>query len=119
MKRTRLRRQSPKRAQWMRRYCDRLAMDDEKQSCARCLKMAHKGHLERHHPFGRLNERLLAYVYLCHPCHENIHDHGAMSREDGWLQPEFDGRSSANHHRPWNSKVELNWPENLKTQAHF
>lgn len=117
MKRSRLRRQSAKRAQWTKKYCTRLVMDAQRQSCADCGKIGNKDSFERHHPFGRVNERLLAYLYLCHGCHKSIHDLGSLATSEGWLQPEFRGMQ-CHHERvfPWKKECELNWPENLKRE---
>jgi len=73
--------------------------------------------MERHHPFGRLNERIMAYAYLCNACHEGIHDFGSWSTTRGWLQPEFRGMQCHGQRAfPWKKECELNWPENLKRE---
>lgn len=117
MKRTPLKRQSAKKAQWTKQYCTRLVMDNPKQACAWCGNAGNKDSFERHHPFGRLNERILAYLYLCHTCHETIHDFGKASSLKGWLQPEFRGMQCHGERVfPWRKECELNWPENLKRE---
>ncbi len=69
--------------------------------------------MECHHPFGRLGERILAFVWVCGPCHQMIHDEGQQARAMGWLQPEFDGRSGPAP-RPWQAIREGRWPKSLQ-----
>lgn len=115
MKRTPLKRQSAKKAIWSSKYLTGIALDYPKQYCASCGRVGHKYYFERHHPFGRVNERILAYLYLCHKCHADIHDSGSWSTTLGWLQPEFRGMQCHGQRAfPWKKECELNWPENLK-----
>lgn len=113
MKKTPLRRQSKKKASFSAQYKKQVGADSKVQNCAWCGVTRHKDLMERHHPLGRVNERILAYVYLCHADHELIHDNGKASRLKGWLQPQFDGRQG-NTQRPWAVECEANWPDNLK-----
>lgn len=51
-------------------------------------------HWEPHHPAGRACELILIFVWICHDCHQRIHDNGTWARETGRLLPEFEGRRS-------------------------
>lgn len=49
---------------------------------------------EPHHPFGRHEERIMTFVWICSECHRRIHDHGTWARETGRIMPEFYGGRS-------------------------
>lgn len=115
MKKTPLRRQSKKRALFNALYKKQLRDDLKVQECAWCGATRHKDLLDPHHPFGKVNERILAYIYLCRSCHDTVHDFGKASELKGWLQPEFRSMKCLRERViPWAIECEANWPDNLK-----
>lgn len=113
LKRTRLRPYSPEKNAWNHKYVKAKKAFPSAVHCACCHHLFHKDVLEPHHPFGRIKERILAFVWLCQPCHRIIHDEGKQARSLGWLQPQFDGREGETR-RMWKQECEQNWPDNLK-----
>ncbi len=93
---------SAKKRRWMDQYVVQKIRGAEWQKCPHCVGYAHKSMMEPHHPFGRVKERLLIYVWICKGLHQWIHDNGKVARELGWIQPQFDGRKAdPSLPRPW------------------
>lgn len=113
--RTPLKQVSDEKKVWLSKYKAQCQQDAPYQKCAMTGVVEHVSNLERHHPFGRIKERILAYVYLAHESHEEIHDRGKKAREDGWLHPMFWGHPARDDWpRPWPAFDERWWPDNLK-----
>ncbi len=115
-RKTPLRPVSCERTRWNSKYTRAKAHAPAFPSCARCGASRLRDHMEPHHPFGRLGERILAFVWVCGHCHDAIHDEGQQSRALGFLQPEFDGRTGEVP-RPWPIEAESRWPSSLKREA--
>lgn len=81
---------------WLTLYRREIAKDkkDGAIACASCGRRRPVGELDPHHPCGR-GVHILYYFWICKSLHRKIHDNGTRAREVGWIQPEFDGRSSA------------------------
>lgn len=134
MKRTPLKRKTP-----MKRGCPRLkktklkGMSDRKkefESAYRYAKFAapsyvrtadkpfaleRKDYCDPHHPFGRVGDKILAFLWITKSKHEDIHDRGKKARADGWLHPPFWGMSlDPSWPRPWPEWAEEKWPEKYK-----
>lgn len=116
---------SSKRRAWNEKYYAQVERDAEMQA------PVDKPHLlygkdnsykiQRHHPFRRMGEAILAYCYLTTAHHTWVEDHGRESRELGWIH---DKDPDGTEKRPWPESVEIlhNWPEkyrrkeNMKTE---
>jgi hypothetical protein len=112
MKRTPIRKVSKEKMAWIAKYARAKKLLPEYPVCAKCRLVRRIDGMQFHHPFGRIGERIMAFLVLCPFCHEMIHDEGAQARALGWLQPEFDGRSGPAP-RPWDVALEIPWPESL------
>lgn len=100
-----MRRVSVKREEWNRRYLASIESDADEQVCAITGMRAHKGHLTRHHPKGRLNERIMFYFYVTASKHNEFHARGEWAREHGYILPEMSGRQSEpDTPNPWKGK---------------
>lgn len=77
--------------------------------------------IQRHHPFRRLGEAILCYVYITSEKHHDIEHNAKQSRANGWI---WEGDPEDHVNRPWPESVEIlhNWPEryrrkeNMKTE---
>jgi len=68
--------------------------------------------LERHHPAGRIGQRILIYVYITPAKHRWIHDNSKAARELGWIRNEAQGFAhDPDQPRPWLAGTCIN--ENL------
>lgn len=90
MKRTALRRVSPKKAVWNARYRTALAAAKQAQVddngvtfCERCRM---NGPVDGHHPDGQLGCKIMDFRLVCRTCHSFFHAHGATARAEGWLR---------------------------------
>lgn len=122
MKRTQLRRRSGlKRGTSTLKRTRLKQMSDAKTDWSKKYESAKAKHpppmlgMEAHHPFGRIGERILCFIWVFRATHQAIHDRGIWAREVGWLQPPFDGRPMDNEYpRPWPKELECFWPPTYK-----
>ncbi len=99
LRKTRLKPMSKNKQGWVLLYKERPKM---------------KG-MESHHVFGRLGNRMLAYLFITPELHKWIHANGREARRLGWLQGPYDGRPlDPNAPRPWDSECESSWPDEYK-----
>lgn len=112
--RARIKPVSDAKSKWLKLY--REAKDNAPAIvwCEMSGRPISKFEAEAHHPFGRLRERILAFVWLSSSSHRAIHDDGKEARRQGWLQPQYDGSKGKGAPRPWSREAEAEWPENLK-----
>lgn len=102
LRKTRLKPRSTKAASWTRRYIAQHRSDHATQRDALDGELRDKDSMDRHHPFGRKKHYILIYCYLTPACHEWIHAHGTLAREQGWLQPPYESRPyDPDWTRPW------------------
>lgn len=69
--------------------------------------------IQRHHPFRRLGEAILAFVYITAQKHHEIEHNGTLSREQGWI---WEGDPKDHVNRPWPEECERTWTEKFKRQ---
>lgn len=113
-RRSGLRPVSKAKESWMKQYREMCRTDTPLQRDENG-RLMHKDWLERHHPWGRIGERILAYVYITSELHEWIHAHSKEALSLGWLTPEYKGHvNSGKWPRPWSKQAEARWPASLK-----
>lgn len=110
-----LKKASPWRSEWMRLYKEAKLQHGNYVRSAMSGLLLHVSDVSWHHPFGRVKERIMAFLPLTRAEHAQIHDFGSQSFKLGWLQPEHYGRIRvADWPRPWKPEFERFWPEKLK-----
>lgn len=104
LKKTRLKQVSKGKSKWLELYAK-----------AKEANPPPKSGMDPHHPFGRIGERILCFVWISQDLHKRIHDNSSWAHEVGWLQPEFASRKSTGlEPRPWLKSEESNWPDKYK-----
>lgn len=64
---------------WTILYEEKKLKDDSLQTCRVCGETSMKEFMDAHHPFGRINEMLLAYHWVHSECHRLIHAHKPLA----------------------------------------
>lgn len=119
LRRCALKPRSTSKSAWEQRYQDAKVKDDTLQRPVDrpdlLLHRTNRLRLHPHHPFARIGDAILAYVYITKEKHEWCHANSKEAREQGWLQGPYDGRPvNPEAPRPWPEKSEESWPEKYK-----
>lgn len=109
IKRTRLKPQSKKQSERMKRYLKMLKdLRNFKDRCSFCRLRG--DNMDPHHPYGRARQNLFLVIRLHRHCHDYIHQNPNEAYRLGWLQPPIRGLAhDPRHPTPWK-------PEDLITE---
>lgn len=109
---------SSKRRAWNEKYYAQVEKDAEMQTPVDQPHLLYgkdnSYKIQRHHPFRRLGEAILAYCYITREAHEHIENHASWAREVGWIH---DKEPHGTELRPWPIECEKNWPEKFKRKT--
>lgn len=114
-KRKRINPVSSKRRAWNDKYFAQVEKDEAMQRPVdqpdKLYSKDNSYQIQRHHPYRRLGEHILLYVYVSSRLHTHIEDHGKWSREVGWIH---DHPPQPNDLRAWPASSEKHWPEKYR-----
>lgn len=116
LKKSKLRAVGLNRKPWDDQYKARKAADgDYVRSAFSGIVLHRKTQADPHHPFGKVRERILAYLWVEKDWHKHLHDFNNQSLALGWIQPQFRGaHNDGTHPRPWREEFEGDWPDSLR-----
>jgi hypothetical protein len=66
---------------------ERLAQQIQQKGfnwCERCGER--KKHLDGHHPWGQIAEKILIFFLVCRACHDYIEGNKIKARKEGWIK---------------------------------
>lgn len=106
---------SSAKAEWKLLYATAKLLGSSYVRCAQSGLLMHKSEADCHHPWGRVGDRILAFVWISRTFHEHLHQFGKQSAALGWLQPAFRGGAYDPHYkRPWPQWAEEYFPQKYK-----
>lgn len=76
---------SKKKEEWLKKYRQAKLNSQEYHECKVCGKTNHKDEADCHHPWGRSQENILDFWFICVECHAKIHKNPNKAREQGFL----------------------------------
>lgn len=116
LKKAKLSQVSSAKKLWLKKYGDaKSSWGCYVRPADASLSIEHKDACDPHHPFGRVGERILCFLWVTKQKHHDIHDNGTKARLHGWLHPPFWGMPlDLSIPRPWPIDYEESWPEKYK-----